>query len=165
VASLNSPESRSEFRLDIGGYQLLKPVGDDFDDNWLVLKMAVESPERRWNGQGPYLTTFELNHLVDRLKAWTSDADLEETLKFTAANLAFGKRPSGPDLLDLRVGFDLDCNPDPQGKPGMPLWVTFEVTPAELQEFAGNLEKEIAAYPERHLTRGSKIYKAKKPQV
>ncbi|HKS15997.1 MAG TPA: hypothetical protein VJU16_01725 [Planctomycetota bacterium] len=161
MATLRSPERKSEFRLEVIGYQLLKPVGEDFDDNWLILKMAVETPERRWNGQGPYLTTFEINHLVDSLKAWSADGDREEVLTFTIANLAFAKEASGADLLMLKIGFDLDCNPDPQGQAGNPLWVRFEVTPAEILEFAATLEKEIAAYPERHLTRGSKVYKPK----
>jgi hypothetical protein len=160
VAKLRSPERRTEFTFEVGGYQLLKPVGEDFDDNWLILKMSVDTPERRWNGRGPYLTTFELNHLIDRLKAWASESD-PEILTFTAPNLAFGKGSSGRDLLNLRVGFDLDCNPDPQGKAGSPLWVRFDVTPAELLEFADALEKEVADYPERHLTRGSKVYKPK----
>jgi hypothetical protein len=166
VAKLRSPERKSEFRLDVIGYQLLKPVGEDFDDNWLVLKMAVETPERRWNGQGAYLTTFELNYLIDSLKAWSADGGREEVLAFTAANLAFAKKPSGADLLSLEAGFDLDSHPEPQGQAGNPHWVRFEVTPAEILEFAGDLEKEVAAYPERHLTRGSKVYKpkpAKKP--
>ena len=161
MAKLRSPEKKSQFDLEVKGYQLLKPVGDDFDDNWLVLKMAVETPERRWNGHGPYLTTFELNHLLDRLKAWASDGDKEEVLTFTVHNLAFGKSPSGRDLLMLRIGFDLDSNPDPEGKAGTPLWVRFDVTPVELLAFAGDLEKEVAPFPERHLTRGSRIYKAK----
>lgn len=161
MARLRSPERKSEFRLEVKGYQLLKPIGDDFDDNWLVLKMTVDTPERRWNGQGSYLTTFEMNHLIDRLKAWPEEIGAQEIVSFTAANLAFGKTPSGPDLLNLRVGFDLDSNPDPQGKAGTPLWVHFDVTPAELLEFAGDLQKEVAPYPERHLTRGSKIYKPK----
>ena len=160
MATLKSPERKSAFSLDVDGYQLLKPVGEDFDDNWLILKMSVETPERRWNGRGPYLTTFELNHLIDRMKAWAERSD-NEVLTFTASNLAFGKGSSGRDLLNLRVGFDLDCNPDPQGKAGTPLWVRFDVTPAELKEFAADLEKSMAEYPERHLTRGSKIYKAK----
>lgn len=162
MARLRSPERKSEFKLEVGGYQLLKPVGEDFDDNWLVLKMAVDTPERRWNGHGSYLTTFEMNHLLERLKAWAPDAEKEEIVTFTAANLAFGKTPSGSDLLMIRIGFDLDSHPEPQGKAGNPLWVRFDVTPAELLEFAGELEKEVAPFPERHLTRGSKIYKAKK---
>ena len=161
VATLRSPESKSEFSLHVDGYQLLKPVGEDFDDNWLILKMAVETPERRWNGQGSYLLTFELNHFIDRLKAWAKDADVEEVLTFTAADLAFGKGASGADLIHLRVGFDLDCNPDPQRRVGVPLWVPFQVTPAELLEFAGELEKESAAYPERHLTGTKKLFKKK----
>jgi hypothetical protein len=162
MARLRSPEQKSEFTLEVKGYQLLRPVGDDFDDNWLILKMAVETPKRRWNGEGAYLTTFEVNHLLDRLKAWTAADGREETVTFTTANLAFGRTPSGADLLSLRIGFDLDCHPDPTGKAGKPLWVPFQVTPAELLEFAGDLGKEVAEYPERHLTRGSKIYKPKK---
>ena len=161
MARLNSPERKSEFNLDVVGYQLLKPVGDDWDDNWLVLKMAVGTPERRWIGQGSYLTTFELNNLIMRLKTWASDDVQEEDLTFTVPNLAFAKRPSGRDLLKIRIGFDLDSHPEPQGKAGNPLWVPFEVTPAELLDFAGTLEREVAPYPERHLTRGSKIYKPK----
>ena len=96
MALLRSPELKSEFRLDVGGYQLLKPVGDDWDDNWLILKMAVATPERRWNGQGSYLTTFELNHLVDRLQAWAG-VDKKEKLSFTAQNLAFSRGAGGGD--------------------------------------------------------------------
>ena len=162
MAKLRSPEQKSEFRLEVKGYQLLKPVGDDFDDNWLVLKMAVETPRRRWNGEGAYLTTFEVNLLLEKLKSWSTAGDLEETLTFTTANLAFRRAKSGPDLLNLRIGFDLDCHPDPKGKAGNPLWVRFEVTPAELLEFTGDLGKEVETFPERHLTRGSKMYKPKK---
>src|SRR5688572_1333404 len=162
MAKLRSPECKSEFQLEVNGYQLLKPVGEDFDDNWLILKMAVDTPERRWNGHGSYLTTFELNHLIDRLKAWAADASQEESLDFTSQSLAFRIGESGGDLLDLRIGFDLNCHPEAPGQAGNPLWVRFEVTPAELLEFVGSLEKDAASYPERHLTRGSKIYKPKK---
>lgn len=161
MASLHSPEQKSRLQLEVRGYQLLKPVGEDWDDNWLILKMTVETPKRRWNGQGPFLTTFEVIHLVTQLKAWSAKGEMEETLKFTEPNLAFVKNPSGDTLLLLRVGFDLECHPDGITRVGGAFWVPFEVTPAELLAFAESLEKEVAAYPERHLTRGSKIYKAK----
>jgi hypothetical protein len=161
VARLHSPERRSAFSLDVDCYQLVKPVGEDFDDNWLVLRISVETPERRWNGHGPYLTTFEMNHLIARMKSWAAGGGVE-VLKFTARNLAFGKGKGTADLVHLRVGFDLDCHPEPKGKPGKPHWVRFDITPAELREFAGDLEKSMSGYPERHLTRGSKIYKPKK---
>lgn len=160
MATLRSPERKSEFHLDIERYQLLKPVGEVFDDNWLILKMAVATPERRWAGRGPYLTTFELAHLIDRMRAWAGRSD-NEILTFTANNLAFGRGSSSRDLVNVRVGFDLDCNPDFAGKAGDPLWVRFDVTPAELIEFAAELGRALAEYPERHLTRGSKIYKSK----
>ena len=162
MAQLASPERRSTFKLEVAGYQLPSPVGEDFDDNWLVLKMAAETPDRRWTGQGPYLTTFEINHLLNRLKAWATGPGEQEDLSFTVPNLAFGKSASGADLISLRIGFDLDCHPDPQGKAGDPLWVPFEVTPGELLEFVETLAKEVAKFPERHRTRGSKIYKPKK---
>lgn len=161
MARLRSPESKSEFKFHVDGYQLFKPVGEDFDDNWLILKMAVDTPERRWNGRGPYLLTFELNHLIDRMKTWAADGGVEELLTFTASNVAFGKGPSGPDLIQLRVGFDLDSNPDLHRQAGIPLWVRFEVTPAELLEFAGDLEKEASPFPERHLTGSKKLFKKK----
>jgi len=157
VATLRSPELKSEFRLEVVGYQLLKPVGDDWDDNWLILKMAVTAPERRWNGQGSYLTTFELNNLVDRLKTW-ADAPKADKVSFTAESLAFTRGAGGGDLVDFRVGFDLDCHPEAPGKAGNPLWVKFQVTPAELREFAAALEKEAAPYPERHLTGTKKLF-------
>lgn len=158
MARLRSPERKSEFRLEVGGYQLLKPVGDDWDDNWLVLKMAVDTPERRWSGHGPYLTTFELTHLLDRLKAWAADGK-EETLTFSSENLAFSRKSGGRDLVALKVGFDLGCHPEAPGKAGNPLWVRFDVTPAELVEFVNELEKEAAPYPERHLTGTKKLFK------
>ena len=158
MAKLHSPERKSEFHLDIQGYQLLKPVGEDFDDNWLILKMSAATPDRRWTGRGPYLMTFELNHLVDRMKAWVGKSE-NEILTFTASNLAFGKGTSGRDLVNFRVGFDLDCHPESPGKAGNPLWVRFDVTPAELLEFAGELEKALSDYPERHLTGTKKLFR------
>ncbi|HEU4338889.1 MAG TPA: hypothetical protein VFS19_02375 [Planctomycetota bacterium] len=157
MATLRSPELKSEFRLDVDGYQLLKPVGDDWDDNWLILKMAVATPERRWNARGSYLTTFELNNLADSLKTWADDAKGDK-LSFTAQNLAFTRGAGGKDLVDFRVGFDLDCHPEAPGKAGNPLWVKFAVTPAELREFAGALQKEAEPYPERHLTGTKKLF-------
>jgi hypothetical protein len=157
LASLHSPEQKSRLDLEVRGYQLLKPVGDDWDDNWLILKMGVETPKRRWNGQGPFLTTFEVSHLIRQLKAWSANGGLRESLTFTEPNLAFEKNPSGETLLRVRVGFDLECHPDGITRVGDAFWVAFDVTPGELLAFAEALGKELAPYPERYVTRSLKV--------
>jgi hypothetical protein len=53
--------------LSIQGYQFPE-ITDEWDSNWLLVRIDVKLNKRHWNKTDPAITTFELKWLIDWFK-------------------------------------------------------------------------------------------------
>ncbi|TFD27802.1 WapI family immunity protein [Cryobacterium lyxosi] len=140
-------------------YELANPAGDEWDDNWLVIKGDVSSPDAEWQFAVPCLTTFE----AKRISAWLrsvangdvpvsaiGDAGVVPSLEFTEPNLAFSVGSYQGGLMSVRVHFALESMPVGQSSDERDqFWVGIAVTAADLDSSANQWDKALSVFPAR----------------
>ncbi|WP_104195674.1 hypothetical protein [Cryobacterium sp. M15] len=140
-------------------YELANPAGDEWDDNWLVIKGDVSAPDAEWQFAVPCLTTFEAN----RISAWLrsvangdvpvsaiGDARVVPSLEFTEPNLAFSVGSYQGGLMSVRVHFALESMPVGQSSDERDqFWVGIAVTAANLDSSANQWDKALSVFPDR----------------
>ena len=131
--------------LSVNGYQFPNAV-DDWDANWLVIRVDVRNDEGSWSATHPCLTTRELAELADWLERPNGE------LRFTEPNLELEVVGREGDDVELKVWFELELRPD-----WAESWVAGErdlsaaltVSRQELVQAAAELRGELAAFPPR----------------
>jgi hypothetical protein len=140
-------------------YELANPAGDEWDDNWLVIKGDVSAPDAEWQFAVPCLTTFE----AKRISAWLrsvangdvpvsaiGDAGVVPSLEFTEPNLAFSVGSYQGGLMSVRVHFALESMPVGQSSDERDqFWVGIAVTAADLDSSANQWDKALSVFPAR----------------
>jgi hypothetical protein len=140
-------------------YEFANPAGDEWDDNWLVIKGDVSTPDGAWQFAVPCLTTFE----AKQISAWlrgvadggipvsvSGDAGVVPSLEFTEPNLAFSVGSYLGGSTSVRVHFALESMPVGQSGDGRDLfWVEIAVTAADLDSAADEWDKALSAFPDR----------------
>ncbi|WP_104190775.1 hypothetical protein [Cryobacterium sp. Y82] len=140
-------------------YELANPAGDEWDDNWLVIKGDVSAPDAEWQFAVPCLTTFE----AKRISAWLrgvangdvsisviGDAGIVPSLEFTEPNLAFSVGSYQGGLMSVRVHFALESMPVGQSSDERDqFWVEIAVTAADLDSSANQWDKALSVFPDR----------------
>jgi hypothetical protein len=53
----------SEFELQIAGYQFPEIQDDEWDSNWLMIRVMFYSETHKWEAVDPCLDTYEANDL------------------------------------------------------------------------------------------------------
>jgi hypothetical protein len=150
------------------GYELDTPVGDEWDDNWLVISGAVTTPEQRWSFRDPCLLVGEAQLIADWLEAVaarrqvTSQPDEHggprPSLVFTEPNLALSVTSYTADGAVVRVHLALEAlPPQPIVPPGTAgddggrhrSWLDVELTLHDAAAAAMVWRSELAGYPRR----------------
>ena len=140
-------------------YEFANPPGDEWDDNWLVIKGDVSEPDAQWQFAVPCLTTFE----AKRLSAWLrgvangdipvsviGDAGVVPSLEFTEPNLAFSVGSYQGGSMSVRVHFALESKPVGQSSDERDhFWVEISVTAADLDSSAHEWDKALSVFPDR----------------
>lgn len=164
----------AQFELRIIGYEF--PMGNFGieDDNWLVVKIKVSTPNGSWEATDPSLQTWD----VARLANWLNDiADsklimypqlpaplkqlrgkaylltlLADELSFTEPDLHFKLMHNFRREIVIRVYFELELRPPwvRSSWAGLnDVYVDLAVTPEYLREAASALRRDLALYPQR----------------
>ncbi len=128
----------------------LTPVGYQFnawsnhyDGNWLRIEMRAREPGRTWHRLVPALMTTELAHLCNWLENIAAGTFDEWSFEATEPCIAFERRSAERFSVLFRLEFD------PEGRFDDCVRWTVSVADTNLAEFAAELRKEAAAYPER----------------
>jgi hypothetical protein len=141
VPLLTGPPGRS---LELQPLRYEFPVADnDWDANWLVVRITVADEQRRWSSTDPAFLTWDLRRLVRWLHAVAAGepelvaySALEPNLQLEASDA--GMHPK------IQVHFGQEFTP-PTGAPS----VLFAPDAAALHHFANALEGAMAAFPIR----------------
>ncbi|WP_104138308.1 hypothetical protein [Cryobacterium sp. Y62] len=149
----------SSITLEPDRYEFANPAGDEWDNNWLVIKGDVSAPDAEWQFAVPCLTTFE----AKRISAWlrgvangdvpvsvSGDAGVVPSLEFTEPNLAFSVGSYQDGSISVRVHFALESRPVGQSSDGRDqFWVEIAVTAADIDSSANQWDKALLAFPDR----------------
>lgn len=151
--------TRASVTLEPVRYEFANPVGDDWDDNWLVISGLISAPDTAWQFAAPCLTTFEAKHISAWLRRVANgdipvsiigDAGVVPSLEFTEPNLAFSVDRYQDESTSVRVHFALESKPVGQSSDDQDqFWVEVAVTPADLDSAADEWDKALSAFPDR----------------
>lgn len=152
---LNGPYGRY-VELEVLGYQFpgdqkqgLGRVDNDWDANWLMVRLRVSDGREVWSRTEPVLLTWEIR----RLARWL-------------AIIAGGKRPDPDAWTGLEPNLQLEVTKTPMEliaslhqefrRPGSaleeePTSIELKPTPAEIASFIAGLEETLLKYPIRFI--------------
>lgn len=138
-------------RLDfaIAGYEFPDNHDGDYDSNWLMVRLEVDSRIGSWTVNHPCLLTRELVELVEATgKAAVGLKDGPVELRFIEPNLAFFLRPVEDGTIEIAVEFDVECLP-PAWPEGTPCGLAGRFSRAALDDIRAGLEMDLKRYPMR----------------
>ncbi|GAA1993771.1 WapI family immunity protein [Kitasatospora viridis] len=132
------------------GYQFRAPLGDPYDDNWLVIAGRVVAPQGRWRFEEPVLLTDEARKLARWLR-YAAGGRIAVSpggpdLSFLEGNLAFSLAAESGDRVVLRVHLSLESAP---ARLGDQVAVEVPLAKAGLLAAAETWEQELVPFPAR----------------
>ena len=133
----------------ITNYEFPKISNDEYDDNWLLIYLKVESKLGNWQTIDPSLTTWEVRELIDWFNLLLQNKQPKHiNLSFIEPNLSFELLKNISDTTTFRIKFDLESKPK-SAKNDDEYFVDCLVDKQDLKRIIDELEKELAKYPER----------------
>ncbi len=104
---LTAPNGDS-VRLDLVGYQFEEPQTNEYDANWLRIKVEAACARGHWTSVDPSLLTAEVAALADWLGRVATGDHRQSEIEFIEPNLSFRLRPA---RTTFRVFFELEMRP------------------------------------------------------
>ncbi|MEM9081434.1 MAG: hypothetical protein AAGC74_12160 [Verrucomicrobiota bacterium] len=144
-------DSTRSFALHVAGYQFPELENEDYDSNWLNIRIDVLHPEGSWTATDPSLLTYELRELGTWLASITKNPAESSEIDFIEPNLKFQYRAeSDPQI--LRILFELESRPGwaPSDGAGMEdLWVDIPFAREDFESAAAAIAEECRRFPQR----------------
>jgi len=81
------------FELTILGYQFPELASEQYDSNWLVIRIHVDHPSGSWEARDPCLLSYEVAELADWLEAVAQGEPARREMSFMEPNLEFRLHP------------------------------------------------------------------------
>lgn len=142
-------KNQTNFELDIAGYQYPGMETEEYDSNWLMIRIKVKHSKGEWQSTDPSLLTYEAKELAQWLEKIGRNEPVEEEMAFIEPNLSFSLAEKNKYL---RIYFELEsrpswaaCNWANKGD----LWLDIEIENNNLLEAAGDLNEQLLNYPQR----------------
>jgi len=140
----------TEFELKVVGYQFPHLAHEQYDSDWLNIRIRVKLSQGTWTATDPSLLTWELVSLIEWLESIADSNRVDSEASFMEPNLRFELIEEEPKR--LRIYFELESRPSwaPHDGAGMDdLWAEFEVEEEELRDAAASLREDLKRYPIR----------------
>jgi hypothetical protein len=140
------------FELTILGYQFPQLATEEYDSNWLNIRVQVQHQRGRWSAQDACLLTYEAAALADWFEAIAVGREVEVERSFIEPNLLFQLRAERAGTRILRVYFELELRPKwapYDGAPEEDLFLDLPAQPTQLTAAAESLRTQLARYPQR----------------
>lgn len=149
---LESPNGEQRFELTLVSYESPDVEDDQYDANWLLVRVAARDGEVTWEVEDPALLTWE----VERLAQWVGQLARgrfdHPWCGFVEPSLELRADPLEGGQVRLRVYFELELRPPgaPRGVVGRrDAFLEFTLAPAELRGGARALHAELRRFPVR----------------
>lgn len=153
MAKLTGPDGRM---LDLEPLRYQFPTAaNDWDANWLVIRMSANDGKRRWTAYDPALLTWDVYRLIQWLRSIARhDKHAKPEIGFTEPNVSFKSSWAG-ERLTVKAALTQEFRP-----PGSThVWdvgvLTFQPSVVAVQEFARGLERAMKALPIRVVESGA----------
>ncbi|NLG96567.1 MAG: hypothetical protein GX491_04320 [Chloroflexi bacterium] len=134
----------SSFQLTILGYQFPDAEGEQYDANWLIVRVDVESPRGSWTATDPCLLTYEAAQLAEWIEKVAQGEPVQPGMKFLEPALLFRLTNEG----NLRIYFSSFLRPE-WAQEGEAPFLEFPVSQVDLAAAARDLRVQIRRYPQR----------------
>jgi len=142
--------NNNSFMMSLVGYQFPELEDVEYDSNWLNVKIVVSHQGSKWSTTDPALLTYEVQWLIDWLRAVSARKYDNRHLWFTEPCLSFHLSPAEGDpdkfVIELSHEFrppwaseDLDEEYE----------IVFSLTSIDLICAAQSLEDQLRRYPQR----------------
>jgi len=133
----------------ITNYQFPKTIDDEYDSNWLLIYLKVESKVGNWQTIDPSLLTREVEELIDWFNVLLYNKEPKDViLNFIEPNLSFELLENANELTKFRIKFDLESRPI-SAKDDKEYFVDCLADKQELERIINGLNKELEKYPKR----------------
>jgi len=135
-------------------YQFAGVSGDEWDDNWLVVRGRVVTESARWTFVDPALLVDEAEDLRDWLVRASRRLETpfaEPTARFIEPNLAFGITAYGDDTATVLICLAAEALPQHQapGRTDDVVSLELVVSLAHLADAAREWSEETTRFPRR----------------
>jgi hypothetical protein len=149
---LESPDGQQRFELAILGYESPDVEGEQYDANWLLIRVAARDGEIAWAAEDPALLTWEVERLARWLGRLARGRVDHPWCGFVEPNLEFRADPLDDGRVRLRVYFELELRPPGRHSSVVgrrDVYLDFALTPDQLRAAAHQLDAELRRYPVR----------------
>lgn len=137
------------FKLTITGYQFPALKDQEYDSNWLNIRIDVQHPEGDWKAVDPALLTYEVQELADWFRDLAAGQRDKRSAEFLEPCLELHVESHEDSSEVLKVKLAYNFRP-----PWSTSWedefeLTFPLAKINLVKTAEALERELALYPQR----------------
>jgi len=136
--------------MSLVGYQFPALEDVEYDSNWLNVKIAVSHQGSKWSTVDPALLTYEVQWLIDWLRAVSAREYDNRHLVFIEPCLSFHLSPAEGDPDKLVIGLSHEFRPPwASGDPGEEYEIVFSLKSIDPTGAAQSLENQLRQYPQR----------------
>ncbi len=144
---------QNDHRLELSllGYQFPTIDDDEWDSNWLNIRISAINDQGSWTATDASLLTGEVGRLADWLQAIAENSDADAELDFIEPNLAF-ELVEANGLVRLRAWFELELRPrwaPADEVPARDLCVDLTLSREDLRAAAEALRAQLRQFPAR----------------
>ncbi|MHC9088459.1 WapI family immunity protein [Tenacibaculum sp. IMCC1] len=133
----------------ITNYQFPEINDCEYDSNWLLVYLKVNSDCGNWETIDPSLLVRDLKDIIEWFEQLSNDIETDsDSLVFMEPNLEFELIKNQLDLKTVRIIFDLESRPL-NANDDKEYYVDCEMDNVELKKVAEELTKELESFPER----------------
>ena len=86
---LTSGETQTEFEFHVVGYQFADVLDEEYDANWLMVRIRVKMWEGEWTKTDPCLLTWEGHWLANWLADLEAGRETQREMDFLESNVVF----------------------------------------------------------------------------
>ena len=140
------------FELEVVGYEFPASETEEYDSNWLMIRIDVKHPLGSWSATDPSLLTYEMGRLADWLDEIRSGSRSQPDEYFTEPNLEFHVAAGDGGEESLRVCFALECRPPWASRDlseDEEHFLDFPLAGVDLAGASGSLREQLSTYPQR----------------
>lgn len=142
-------DKHNKLKFTIKNYEFPDIVDCEYDSNWLIINVDVESKKGNFVVEGPYLLTRE----VEELSQWfenLSNKNLEKlSIYFMEPDLFFEVDRVNDENIVINVFFDAEFMPEFHISKDDLFFVSFHLSPEDLLNASKDLKEQLEKYPTR----------------
>lgn len=153
MARLIGPESHIldlepiRYEFPIPGRLVDSPIDNDWDANWVIVRIDVNDGQRQWSATHPAFLTWDLLGLVDWLRGLAAGASVTPRFEGMEPNLQFEAEATGESTM-LKAIFQQEFLPPGLEVPDVAV-IEFYPGAEGLQRFADELKESMKGFPVR----------------